>query len=78
MADKRLNVGKKFDVTYVSLEELRAQVAADPSQLVLNAQAQMYMEMLVSDRWGSADASLNDLCPEVKPMGIEEFLRTWW
>lgn len=72
--------GGKFSVSYVSLETMKKRLdeLRDPSDIAALVQTQFCIEMVASDRLGSPDANLNDLCPQVKPMGIEEFLQKWW
>lgn len=31
-----------------------------------------------AERLSGGEANLNELCPSVKPMKVEEFLKTWW
>lgn len=73
-------LGGKFSVSYVSLETMQKRLdeLRDPSDIAALVETQFCIEMVASDRLGSPDANLNDLCPEVKPMGIEEFLQKWW
>lgn len=68
-----IETGKKFNVTYLSLDTLKSGTGVSST-----AEAQFFTEVLVTDRWSRAEANLNTLFPEVKPMGIEEFLKTWW
>ena len=74
--------GKKFDVTYHPIEEFEAMIAANPSSFTKNFHLQYAAEYArpesVRRRLDWQEANLNELCPEVKPMGLEEFLRTWW
>lgn len=50
----------------------------NPAGPATNFYPQLLAEMARTDRFSYADANLNELCPQVKPMKIEEFLRTWW
>lgn len=70
--------GKKFDVTYISMETLDEHVAQRTSDIVKNSYWQVMREIARKDRYSYTDTNLNDLCPWVKPMGIEKFLKKWW
>lgn len=35
-------------------------------------------EIARKERYGYVYTNLNELCPQVKLMGIEAFLKTWW
>ena len=37
-----------------------------------------YLEFIRSNPIGYEGKNLNELCPQVKPMGVKEFLQTWW
>lgn len=71
-------IGKKFDVTYISMETLDEHVAQRTSDIVKNSYWQVMREIARKDRYSYTDTNLNDLCPWVKPMGIEKFLKKWW
>lgn len=40
--------------------------------------AQWWLEVLRTNPLGYEEKNLNELCPQVEPMGIEEFLGKWW
>lgn len=71
---------KKFDVSYISEEEIEKRIDPKAPNPFANFRWLLMLELLRTDRlvWTDAEANLNKLCPEVKPMGLEEFLRTWW
>ena len=69
--------GKKFDVTYRSVETLEALLDPNPASPYTNLVLQCELE-IARGRWAFEDLTLNKLLPEVKPMGIKEFLETWW
>lgn len=70
--------GKKFDVTYISEEELEKRIDWNASDLFTNVWYMLRLDGLRKKRFFWTDANLNKLCPEVNPMGVEAFLRTWW
>ncbi len=70
--------GKKFSVEYVSAEELEKRKVADPPSIMVNFIWEVLGEMVNTDRGNFEGASLNQLFPDVKPMKIDEFLKTWW
>lgn len=70
--------GKKFDVTYISEEEIEKHLDPNSTTPLANIYWIIMLDLLRTDRLVWSDANLNKLCPEVKPMGVEEFLRTWW
>ena len=67
-------------MTYTSVEDLKKQmVPEDPSTPFANFYPQTLVAVVESpDRVAYKDANLNSLCPQVKPVGIREFLETWW
>ena len=81
--------GRKFDVTYLTEEQLLAIVnkgneqpatpfdktAAPDVQKIL---AEFWLASLKSNLAGFEGKNLNELCPQVQPMGVEEFLEKWW
>ncbi|KAJ3550898.1 hypothetical protein NM688_g4974 [Phlebia brevispora] len=72
--------GKKFEVTYEPVEKLKAQRNPNASDLYgkfLNALAEAKL-LITTGRYDFKDPNLNKLCPQVKPMGIEEFLKKWF
>ena len=74
-------VGRKFDVTYVSKEELNETIALHADDQWLSIElflAQSMLNALEDNAAGFEGMNLNELCPEVHPVGIEEFLRKWW
>lgn len=40
--------------------------------------AQSFLLMMTEGSYGSTDANLNELCPHVQPMTVDEFLDKWW
>lgn len=70
--------GKKFDVTYISEDELEKRIDPKAPSPLVNLRWMIMLELLRTDRFVWSDANLNKLCPEVKPMGVEEFLKIWW
>ncbi|KAF8586870.1 NAD-P-binding protein, partial [Ramaria rubella] len=68
--------GRKFEVTYVSEEELRKSLDPNPPSPFKNLGSEIFLQML-GGRF-VYEASLNTLCPQVKPMGVEEFMTKWW
>lgn len=69
--------GKKFDVTYVSVDELKARYNPNPPSPYGNILDQVSIEV-VRGRFTFHELNLNKLLPQVKPIGIEEFLQKWW
>ncbi|KAF8586851.1 NAD-P-binding protein [Ramaria rubella] len=68
--------GRKFEVTYVSEEELRKSLDPNPPTPWKNFSSEVFLQMLGGRL--VCEASLNTLCPQVKPMGVEEFMTKWW
>lgn len=72
-------LGKKFVVTHLTVDDIKSQFVPNPPLPVVNIVKQGILVAAQSpERWGFADANLNKLCPDVKPMNIEEFLKKWW
>ena len=69
--------GKKFDVTYRSVETLEALIDPNPSSPFANLVLITELE-IVKGRWDFTDLNLNKLLPQVKPVGIKDFLEKWW
>lgn len=72
--------GKKFQTTYLSKEQL-LKIIDERRDKVSDLQkmfAQWWLEVLGDNPVGYEGKNLNDLCPEVQPMGIKEFLNKWW
>ncbi|KIJ28626.1 hypothetical protein M422DRAFT_54518 [Sphaerobolus stellatus SS14] len=63
--------GRKFEVTYISMEELEKVLQKDPQ---LSSQGQME---IARGRF-AYKPNLNEILPDVKPMSVEEFLKKWW
>ena len=40
--------------------------------------AQCWLEVLRGNPFGYEGKNLNELCPQVRPMTIAEFLKKWW
>ena len=78
--------GRKFDVTYLSQDEIikRANKYHDDPDSPYGALdmektfAQLWITAMTDGVFGYEEANLNVLCPQVQPMGIEEFLKQWW
>ena len=72
--------GRKFDVAYPSAEDLRKTITSHPILpfSVERLWAQCYLDIITEGSLGYEGANLNELCPGVRPMGIEEFLKKWW
>ena len=65
--------GKTFDKTYVPVEQLK-EMAKQPGRIGFIGQVSLAHEM----GYAEVKPRLNELCPEVKPIGIEEFLQKYW
>ena len=81
--------GRKFDITYLTKSQLVELVEHPIEQSAVLAEkygelnfhkiiAQWWLEALKSNPGGYEGKNLNDLCPQVQPVGVEEFLRKWW
>ena len=72
--------GKEFEVTYLSEEQLMKTIAerADKKLDIQKMFAQWWLEVLRDNPAGYEGKNLNELCPQVQPVDIEEFLRKWW
>ena len=83
-------VGKKYNVTYVPEEQILAKINSSELGTLKHPDAQFaafdlekflhqwLLECLRDNHVGFEGKNLNELCPEVRPMGVAEFLRTWW
>ena len=71
-------LGKKFKVTYHSIEDLEARLNSDPPPDLLTRIFTSSMLEVARGRFDLKDLNINKLLPDVKPVGIEEFLQTWW
>jgi len=67
---------RKFDVTYISTEEMRKSMNPNPPNLFTNFYQEVMIE-IARERF-NYKANLNVLCPQVKPTGIEELMKMWW
>jgi hypothetical protein len=70
-------------VTYLTEEDVRRTIATQSAhhETAFSAEksfAQCFLEMLTENRYGYEGMNLNEACPHVRPMGIEEFLKKWW
>lgn len=65
--------GKTIDKTYLPVEQLE-EMGKQPGQAGFAGQA------LLAHAMGYAEVKprMNELCPDVKPIGIEEFLQKYW
>ncbi|EKM60076.1 uncharacterized protein PHACADRAFT_250945 [Phanerochaete carnosa HHB-10118-sp] len=82
--------GQKFDVTHLSeqqiLETINSRSPGAPGRPdgkptaseVEVARAQLYLQILRSNRTGYEGKNLNELCPQVQSTGVPEFLQQWW
>ena len=69
--------GKQLKLTDVSAEELQKRMDPNPTGPIVN----FFLELMVEiARAQPRDfvPNLNALCPSVKQMKVEEFLKTWW
>ena len=66
-------------MTYLSEEDLKKTIAEHPETTfsVEKFWAQGYLE-IAANRFGFEGRGLNESCPQVQPVTIEELLRTWW
>lgn len=73
-------VGRKFDVTYTSEEELEMRLAMyEPQYSRPKLWDQWFLSIIQDEaRWGFNGKNLNDALPQIRPMGIKGFLETWW
>ena len=69
--------GKKFDVTYRTVETLEELLKHGPptpySDILLTCELEV-----ARGRWAFTDLNLNKLLPQVKPMNIKEYLAKSW
>ena len=67
-------------MTYVGETELKKTIAehTEPGFSVERFYAQCFLDMLTENHLDLKEKNLNNLCPDVHPMGVEEFLNTWW
>ena len=81
--------GRKFDVTYLTEEQLLAIVNKAKKQSPATGEtfgghdlqtlyAEWWLASLGSNPVGFEEKNLNELCPLVQPIGVEEFLKKWW
>ncbi|EKM60030.1 uncharacterized protein PHACADRAFT_250888 [Phanerochaete carnosa HHB-10118-sp] len=82
--------GQKFDVTYLSEEQLLETINSSiPGKLkhpnerlaafdMEKIMAHWFLETLRSNPIGYEGKNINELCPQVQPMGVPEFLQQWW
>ena len=69
--------GTKFDVTYLSQSDLEARLVPNPPNAMANIFTECMLEV-TRGRFDFKDLNLNALFPDIKPMGLEEFLQKWW
>lgn len=69
--------GRKFDVTYIPEDIYRAEMNPHPTHVRENFYRETMLEIAKGERT-TFETNLNTLLPEVKPMGLEEFLTIWW
>jgi uncharacterized protein YbjT (DUF2867 family) len=65
--------GKSIDKKYLSIEQLEV-MAKQPGQMGFIGQANLAHAM----GYAEVKPRLNELCPDVKAVGIEEFLQRYW
>ena len=75
---RNISPGTKFEVVYLSVDDIEKRMIPNPPKPIMNFYWQFLRELASTSRWGFIDTNLNELCPLVKPMGIDEFLKTWW
>ncbi len=71
-----MSAGKTFDVTFSLADDLRKQLQPNPPSMMTNFYNQVLLQMI--EESGPTEPNLNALCPQVKPVGAEEFLNAWW
>ena len=72
-----LEPGRKFDVTYLSVDQLKSRLDLNPASVLTNALTEV-MLVVATARLVPEDFNLNALLPQVKPATLEEYLRKWW
>ncbi|EKM60077.1 uncharacterized protein PHACADRAFT_250947 [Phanerochaete carnosa HHB-10118-sp] len=82
--------GQKFDVTYLSEQQLLETInSSSPGTLkhpderfaALDMEkilAQWFLQTLRSNPLGFEGKNINELLPQVQPVGVPEFLQQWW
>ena len=70
--------GKRFEVTYTPVEEIKKNMVPEESSPIVHFTQQTLVSLVETNRIAFDDANLNQLCPQVKPVEIKEFLETWW
>ena len=73
-----MGLGKKFAVTYLSVEELERRIVPNAPNPIVNMAPQMMLEIIRTKRFAYERGNLNELIPEIKPITIDEFLKKWW
>ena len=71
-------VGTTFAVAYLSEEELEKRIDPTISNPAFNFYWQMMLQNLRTDRLSYERANMNETFPHIKPMKVEEFVKTWW
>jgi uncharacterized protein YbjT (DUF2867 family) len=66
-------MGKTFDKTYIPVETLE-EMSKQPGRMGFLGQAMLVQAI----GYAEVKPRLNELCPDVKPTGIEEFLQKYW
>jgi hypothetical protein len=75
--------GRQFDVTYLTEEDVRRTIVVQSARQETSFSAeksfsQCFLEMLTENGYGYEGKNLNQACPHIRPVGIEEFLKKWW
>lgn len=70
--------GKRFEVTYTPVEEIKKNMVPEESSPIVHFTQQTLVSLVETSRIAFDDANLNRLCPQVKPVEIKEFLEMWW
>lgn len=74
--------GHKFEVTYISEQQLEQQLAEINSKTEGWSFERLYVQYLLTliqtDLLAHESANLNDACPHIQPMDVEGFMRKWW
>lgn len=66
--------GRKMERIYLSVEKLEAMAKSDDAGLAFRGSA-----MLAHAKgFANTGTKLNELCPQVRPTSVEEFLREYW
>ncbi|KAI8818012.1 NAD-P-binding protein [Fimicolochytrium jonesii] len=70
--------GVKFERDYRSKEVLEREVEEAREDVMKRFYAQVALALVVNGEQFAFETNLNGLFPEIRPTGVEEFVRTWW